>query len=90
MSSSLPADILMANWFCPVLNVVCVVNVCRKRLSSPRCRSELIDSASVVIIPGQKMHRTFFYIKEVLCSLGMIFSAVHALAKLYCSMASNG
>ena len=28
--------------------------MCRKRLSSPRCRSELIDSASVVIVPGQK------------------------------------
>ena len=28
----------MANWFCSVFNVVC-----RKRLSSPRCRSELID-----------------------------------------------
>ena len=26
----------------------------RKRLSSPRCRSELIDSAWVVIVPGQK------------------------------------
>ena len=28
--------------------------MCRKRLSSPRCRSELIDSARVVIVPGQK------------------------------------
>ena len=28
--------------------------VCRKRLSSPRCRSELIDSAWVVIVHGQK------------------------------------
>ena len=28
--------------------------MCRKRLSSPRCRSELIDSAWVVIVPGQK------------------------------------
>ena len=28
--------------------------VCRKRLSSPSCRSELIDSAWVVIFPGQK------------------------------------
>ena len=35
----------MANWFCSVSNVVCVVNV---------CRSELIDSAWVVIVPGQK------------------------------------
>ena len=32
--------------------------VCRKRLSSPRCRSELSDSAWVVIVPGQKkMHK---------------------------------
>ena len=30
--------------------------MCRKRLSSPRCRSELIDSAWVVIVPGQKLH----------------------------------
>ena len=28
--------------------------MCRKRLSSPRCRSELIVSAWVVIVPGQK------------------------------------
>ena len=28
--------------------------MCRKRLSSARCRSELIDSAWVVIVPGQK------------------------------------
>ena len=28
--------------------------MCRKRLSSPRCRYELIDSAWVVIVPGQK------------------------------------
>ena len=28
--------------------------MCRKHLSSPRCRSELIDSAWVVIVPGQK------------------------------------
>ena len=39
----------MAYWFCSVFNVVC-----RKRLSSPRCRSELIASAWVVIVPGQK------------------------------------
>ena len=39
----------MANWFCSVFNVVC-----RKRLSSQRCKSELIDSAWVVIVPGQK------------------------------------
>ena len=40
----------MTNWFCSVFNVVCVVNVC----PSPRCRSELIGSAWVVIVPGQK------------------------------------
>ena len=28
--------------------------MCRKRLSSPRCRPELIDSAWVIIVPGQK------------------------------------
>ena len=28
--------------------------VCCKRLSSPRCRSELIESAWVVIVPEQK------------------------------------
>ena len=28
--------------------------MCRKRVSSPRCGSELIDSAWVVIAPGQK------------------------------------
>ena len=28
--------------------------MCRKRLSSPRCRSELIGSAWIVIVPGQK------------------------------------
>ena len=36
--------------------------LCRKRLPSPRCRSELIDSAWVVIVPGpknaSKMHKT--------------------------------
>ena len=30
--------------------------MCCNRLSSPCCRSELIDSAWVVILPGQKMH----------------------------------
>ena len=39
----------MANWFCTVFNVMC-----RKRQSSPRRRSELIDSAWVVIVSGQK------------------------------------
>ena len=41
----------MANKFCSVFNVVCVVNVC------PRSRSKLIDSAWVVIVPGHKMHK---------------------------------
>ena len=49
----------MADWFCSVFNVVC-----RKRLSSPNCISELIDSAWVVIVSGQKMHNT--YIRTVL------------------------
>ena len=44
----------MANWLCSVFNTVCVV----KRLSSPRCRPQLIDFAWVVIVPGQKMHKT--------------------------------
>ena len=35
----------MAYWFCSVFTVVCVVNV---------CRSDSIDSAWVVIVPGQK------------------------------------
>ena len=35
----------MANWFCSVFNVVCVVIVCRLKL---------IDSAWVVIVFGQK------------------------------------
>ena len=45
--------------------------VCRKCLSSPSCRSELIDSTWVVIVPGQKyinkniyfllLKRGFFY-----------------------------
>ena len=33
--------------------------MCRKRLSSPRCRSELIDSVWVVIVPGQKCIKIF-------------------------------
>ena len=36
-------------------SMIYVFNVmCRKSLSSPRCRSELIDSAWVVIVPGQR------------------------------------
>ena len=34
-----------------MFNVECVVNVC------PRRRSELIDSAWVVIVPGQKLKK---------------------------------
>ena len=34
--------------------------LCRKRLSSPRCRSELIDSALLVIVHGQKMRTQCF------------------------------
>ena len=41
----------MANWFCFVFNVVCM---CRKRLSSSRCRSELIDFAWVFFVTGEK------------------------------------
>ena len=40
----------MDNWFCAVFNVVCVVNF---------CRSELIDSAWVVIVPGQKCIKNY-------------------------------
>ena len=40
----------MAYWFCSVFNVVYVVNVCPVQ----HCRSELIDSAWVVIVPGEK------------------------------------
>ena len=43
----------MANWFCSVFNVVCVVNV----VLCPRCRSELIDSAWVAIVPGEQMYK---------------------------------
>ena len=40
--------------------------VCRKRQSSPRCRSELIDSAWVVIVPGQKcIKKSISYILNV-------------------------
>ena len=49
----------MAYWFCSVFTVVC-----RKRLSSPRCRSELIDSAWVVIVPGQKKEKKGYRTKS--------------------------
>ena len=35
----------------------------RKRLSGPRCRSELIDSAWVVIVPGQKCIKNYIVLK---------------------------
>ena len=53
----LTADTLMANWICSVFNVVC-----RKRLSSPRRRSELFDSAAVVIVPGHKCIKKSFLV----------------------------
>ena len=49
----------MANWFCSVFNVVCVVNVCPVHAVD---LNELIDSAWVVIVPGQKMH--YFFLKK--------------------------
>ena len=58
------ADTLMANWFCSMFTVVCVVNVCPV---SPRCRSELIDSAWVIIIvPGQKCIKKYIRRKIIL------------------------
>ena len=45
----------MAHWFCFMFNVVFVV----KRLFSPRCRSELIDSAWVVFVSGPKCIKSF-------------------------------
>ena len=50
------AVVLVVRWyFNGWLVLFCVqCRMCRKRLSSPRCRSELIDSAWVVIVPGQK------------------------------------
>ena len=50
------AVVLVVRWyFNSQLVLFCVqCCICRKRLSSPRCRSELIDSAWVVIVPGQK------------------------------------
>ena len=53
----------MVKWFCSVFNVV----MCRKRLSSPRCRSELIDSAWVVTVPGQKC------IKKILTLIKIVY-----------------
>ena len=63
----------MAYWFCSVFNVVCVVNVC----PVCACRSELIDSAWVVIVPGQKRRNNkLIIIIKVLC-----IAAIHRLTK---------
>ena len=50
------AVVLVVRWyFNGELVLFCVhCCMCRNRLSSPRCRSELIDSAWVVTVPGQK------------------------------------
>ena len=46
-------------------SVLCsMLCVCRKRMSSPHCRSEFIGSVSLVIVPGQK--------KNYLISTGII------------------
>ena len=42
--------------------------MCRNRLSSPRSRSELIDSAWVVIVPGQKCFK-----KMVVVCIGLVY-----------------
>ena len=39
--------------------------VCSKRLSSPSCRSELIESAWVVIVPGQKCIQKLTHITKL-------------------------
>ena len=69
----------MAIWFCSVFNVVC-----RKRLSSPRCKSELIDSAWVVIVPGQKMHKKRRGWKFVKMDDFMFLSTIFAFLSLFC------
>ena len=53
------AVVLVVRWyFNGYLVLFCVqCCVCRKRQSSPSCRSVLIESAWVVIVPGQKMHK---------------------------------
>ena len=70
----------MANWFCSVVNVVC-----RKRLSSPRCRSELIDSAWVVIVAGQEIIKKVFSIActQMCCIFCLLVLQIcyHSLAK---------
>ena len=55
MLTSVAIVLVVRGYFNGLLVLFCVqCCVCRKRLSSPRCRSELIDSAWVVIVPGQK------------------------------------
>ena len=70
--------------------------MCRKGLSCPRCRSELIDSAWVVIVPGQKCikknHSVFIVIiLSSLCHLchhfGITLSSLNVL--LNCSDADS-
>ena len=71
----------MANWFCSVFSVMC-----RKRLSSPRCRSELIDSAWVVIVPGQncinRKKRNVMYV----CNVSNIMYAMDAMQYMQFNM----
>ena len=58
----------MANWFCSVFNAVC-----RKRLSSPRCISELIDSAWVVIVPGQQCPKVRVTLENVIFMKDLLY-----------------
>ena len=72
--------------------------VCRKRLSSPRCRSELIDYAWVVIVPGQqcikKAHSTvqlisLFNYRSIYCTYNpavapsILFDQLSSLFRYY-------
>ena len=52
--------------------------MCRKCLSSPRCRSELIDSAWVVIVPGEKCIKNE---QELQLSMQEIFRIERVLKK---------
>ena len=55
LTTSVAVVLVVRCYFHGLLVLLCVhCCVCRKRLSSPRCRSELIDSAWVFIVPGQK------------------------------------
>ena len=63
--------------------------MCRRRLSSPRCRSELIDYAWVGIVPGQiKMHkkknhyhRVFCMVLRIICHLPLAISHLLNIGK---------